>query len=86
MDLINTTNECIEKAVKEAKENHSSFAVDKLKGVGITNQRETTLVWDAKTGEPLYNAIVWLDNRTTKVVEQLSKEVFVIVVVVKDLK
>ena len=33
-------------------------------GLGITNQRETTLVWSRSTGQPLYNAIVWLDNRT----------------------
>lgn len=32
--------------------------------LGITNQRETTLVWSRSTGQPLYNAIVWLDNRT----------------------
>jgi glycerol kinase len=35
-----------------------------LKGLGITNQRETTVVWDRKTGEPLHNAIVWQDRRT----------------------
>jgi len=37
---------------------------DKIAAVGITNQRETTIVWDAKTGEPVYNAIVWQDGRT----------------------
>lgn len=37
-------------------------------GLGITNQRETTLVWSRSTGTPLYNAIVWLDNRTRWVV------------------
>lgn len=37
-------------------------------GLGITNQRETTLVWSRSTGQPLYNAIVWLDNRTRCVV------------------
>lgn len=35
-----------------------------LAGIGITNQRETTIVWDAETGEPVYNAIVWQDRRT----------------------
>lgn len=35
-----------------------------IAGIGITNQRETTVVWDAETGEPLYNAIVWQDRRT----------------------
>jgi len=33
-------------------------------GLGITNQRETSLVWSRSTGQPLHNAIVWLDNRT----------------------
>lgn len=40
--------------------------------IGITNQRETTLVWDKHTGEPLYNAIVWGDTRTNKIVKQLK--------------
>ncbi|KAA9150091.1 glycerol kinase GlpK [Amycolatopsis acidicola] len=40
--------------------------------VGITNQRETTLVWDRKTGKPVYNAIVWQDTRTDKIVEELG--------------
>jgi glycerol kinase len=43
-----------------------SAAIDarSIAAIGITNQRETTLVWDAETGEPLYNAIVWQDRRT----------------------
>ena len=35
-----------------------------IAAIGITNQRETTIVWDRKTGEPIYNAIVWQDRRT----------------------
>lgn len=42
--------------------------------IGITNQRETTLVWDKETGEPLYNAIVWDDTRTDKLVKRLAKK------------
>ena len=38
----------------------------KIAGIGITNQRETTLVWERKTGKPLYNAIVWQDRRTAE--------------------
>ena len=45
---------------------------DQLAAVGITNQRETTLVWDKNTGEPVYNAIVWQDTRTGKIVEELG--------------
>jgi len=44
-----------------------------IAAVGITNQRETTLVWDRKTGKPVYNAIVWQDTRTDKIVEELGR-------------
>src|ERR1700712_2458833 len=37
-----------------------------VKAIGITNQRETTVVWDRETGEPVYNAIVWQDRRTAE--------------------
>ena len=43
-------------------------------GVGITNQRETTVVWDRRTGEPLYDAILWLDARTRDTVAKLEPE------------
>ncbi|MDQ1387980.1 MAG: glycerol kinase, partial [Acidobacteriaceae bacterium] len=42
--------------------------------IGITNQRETTIVWDGKTGKPIYNAIVWQDRRTAGFCEQLKAE------------
>jgi glycerol kinase len=42
--------------------------------VGITNQRETTLVWDRNTGQPFYNAIVWQDTRTRSLCDQLAKD------------
>jgi len=43
-----------------------------IKAIGITNQRETTIVWDRNTGEPVYNAIVWQDRRTASFCEQLK--------------
>lgn len=43
-----------------------------LAGIGIANQRETTLVWDRKTGEPVYNAIVWQDRRTADFCDELK--------------
>ena len=46
---------------------------DDIAGLGITNQRETTLVWDKATGEPVHNALVWQDTRTDKIVEELSQ-------------
>src|ERR1700759_2122752 len=43
-----------------------------VKAIGITNQRETTVVWDRETGEPIYNAIVWQDTRTADIVAELA--------------
>ncbi|GAA0954911.1 MULTISPECIES: glycerol kinase GlpK [Streptomyces violaceusniger group] len=49
-------------------------AVD-VKAIGITNQRETTLLWDRKTGEPVHNAIVWQDTRTDALCRELGRNV-----------
>lgn len=51
----------------------SGLAANEISAIGITNQRETTLVWDRKTGEPLYNAIVWQCRRTSQVCEKLKR-------------
>lgn len=45
-----------------------------LAGIGITNQRETTIVWDKRTEEPIYNAIVWQDRRTSEYCDRLREE------------
>ena len=45
-----------------------------MEGIGITNQRETTVVWDKNTGEPIYNAIVWQSRQTAEICEQLKSE------------
>lgn len=47
---------------------------DEIAGIGITNQRETTIVWDKVTGKPVYNAIVWQCRRTADICEKLKKE------------
>ncbi|MFT4841349.1 MAG: glycerol kinase [Planctomycetota bacterium] len=49
----------------------SAVATSDLAAVGITNQRETVVLWDRKTGEPVYNAIVWQDRRTSDVCQEL---------------
>src|ERR671917_225015 len=49
-------------------------SADDIAGLGITNQRETTVVWDRNTGEPVMNAIVWQDTRTDKIVDELSRD------------
>ncbi len=45
-----------------------------IRAIGITNQRETTVLWDKNTGEPVYNAIVWQDTRTSEIVAELAGE------------
>ncbi len=57
----------VAEALSAASINHNDLAA-----VGITNQRETTVVWDKTTGEPVYNAIVWQDTRTAKIVDALG--------------
>ena len=54
--------------------NSGEFDVSKIAGIGITNQRETTIIWDKDTGKPVYNAIVWQCRRTAELCEQLKAE------------
>ncbi|KAF1991842.1 glycerol kinase [Aulographum hederae CBS 113979] len=71
-ELIQTVRECMEKATEAfTKDGHD---VKDIKAIGITNQRETTLVWDSETGEPLYNAIAWPDTRTKGLVRELKEQ------------
>lgn len=49
----------------------AGIKADELSGLGITNQRETTVVWERKTGKPIFNAIVWQDRRTEALCEEL---------------
>lgn len=71
MELLQTVETCVEKAVEEftAKGNH----ISQIRSVGITNQRETLVLWDKNTGEPLYNAVVWPDTRTASLVRELKQ-------------
>lgn len=59
--------------VTEAMANIGASAQD-IAGIGITNQRETTIVWDRKTGEPVYPAIVWQCRRTAEVIDELKAQ------------
>jgi glycerol kinase len=52
----------------------AGVGADDIVALGITNQRETTVVWDKTTGDPVYNAIVWQDTRTDKIVDELSQD------------
>ena len=51
----------------------TNINIKQIDSIGITNQRETTVIWDKKTGKPVYNAIVWQDRRTASVCNDLSK-------------
>lgn len=51
----------------------SGVTADQITAIGITNQRETTIVWDKRTGKPYYNAIVWQDTRTDEICNDLAK-------------
>ena len=53
---------------------NSGISADQIAALGITNQRETTLLWDRKTGEPVYNAIVWQDRRTADYCSKLKDQ------------
>ena len=63
--VAGTTRSAIEKA---------RVAVKDIAAIGITNQRETTLVWDRRTGEPIHRAIVWQDRRTSDLCQRLKAE------------
>jgi glycerol kinase len=62
------------KDVVQAGLDQAGLDASQLDALGITNQRETTIVWDEATGKPVYNALVWQDRRTTDRVEELEAE------------
>ncbi|XP_038136851.1 glycerol kinase isoform X1 [Cyprinodon tularosa] len=68
-EILQSVYECMERTCEKLTQ--LNIDVSNIKAIGVTNQRETTLVWDKETGEPLYNAIVWLDLRTQSTVERL---------------
>jgi glycerol kinase len=69
MEIWENTKRVVNSALDEA-----GLEADQLEALGITNQRETTLLWDAETGKPVHNAIVWQDRRTTDRVEELEEQ------------
>ncbi|XP_075708843.1 glycerol kinase isoform X5 [Rhinoderma darwinii] len=72
-EILQSVYECVEKTCEKLTQ--LSIDITNIKAVGVSNQRETTVVWDKTTGEPLYNAIVWLDLRTQSTVERLLKKI-----------
>jgi glycerol kinase len=61
-------------AVIKSALSHSGLNRSDIAAIGITNQRETTIVWDRSTGQPITNAIVWQDTRTDRICADLSKD------------
>ncbi|XP_028292137.1 glycerol kinase-like isoform X2 [Gouania willdenowi] len=68
-EILKSVYDCVETTCDKLRQ--LNINISNIKAVGVTNQRETTVVWDKDTGEPLYNAIVWLDLRTQPTVERL---------------
>ena len=52
----------------------SNISQEEIAAIGITNQRETTIIWDKNTGKPIYNAIVWQCRRTAAIIDELKKD------------
>jgi glycerol kinase len=69
MEIWNTQLQTIKDAINQAKIKYEEIAA-----IGISNQRETTVVWDKKTGTPIANAIVWQDRRTASICDELKTE------------
>jgi glycerol kinase len=67
MEILTTQLDTAKDVVKKA-----GILPEEIGGVGITNQRETTVVWDKETGEPIYNAIVWQCRRTASICDELK--------------
>src|SRR3954469_1732136 len=69
LEIAARCDETIARAMRNA-----NVGTDDLAALGVTNQRETTIVWNPKTGQPWYNAIVWQDTRTDRIINALTPE------------
>ncbi|MEV1295266.1 glycerol kinase GlpK [Pseudonocardia sp. NPDC049635] len=69
IEIIERTNACLQSALTSTK-----LSADDLVALGVTNQRETTVVWNRRNGRPYYNAIVWQDTRTDRIATALERE------------
>ncbi len=69
LEIWNTQAEIMKSAISQ-----KNISPESIAAIGITNQRETVVIWDKNTGQPIYNAIVWQDKRTAKYCDSLKKE------------
>ena len=67
-EILETQMSVLAALIKE-----KNVSASDIKAIGITNQRETTIVWDKNSGEPIYNAIVWQDKRTADICEHMTQ-------------
>lgn len=75
MDIWRTQLACARACLLKA-----GVKASELAGIGVTNQRETTVIWDRKTGEPIHRAIVWQDRRTAEMCKTLQRDGFEVLV------
>ena len=68
MEILESQMSVLSQLIKE-----QNVSASDVKAIGITNQRETAIVWDKNTGQPVYNAIVWQDKRTADICEHMTK-------------
>ena len=71
VEIFESVQRCIEEATKSFTEQGNS--VSDIKAIGVTTQRETTVLWDSETGEVFHNAIAWPDTRTHSIVRELKE-------------
>lgn len=69
VEIWESVTQCVGEALMKAK-----CSVTQIAAIGITNQRETTVVWNKKTGKPIYKAIVWQSKQTSAICEELKKK------------
>lgn len=67
LDILASQMRTLKNVIEKA-----AISVSQIAAIGITNQRETTVIWDKNTGKPIYNAIVWQDKRTASICESLK--------------
>jgi glycerol kinase len=69
LEIWRNTHKVLEEALRAA-----GLSASDISAIGITNQRETTIVWDRQTGEPIHNALVWQDTRTQALIDELAAD------------
>ena len=73
LEIWERTQEVMVGALGKLSSDQSTVISDRIAAIGITNQRETTVVWEKSTGVPVYNAIVWQDTRTDAIIAKLAR-------------